>query len=45
MKRQNKWRTEYIVQGHYGSVYGWEDETAEDTRKARRVLNETPATT
>lgn len=41
MKRQNKWSIEHIVQGHYGTGYGWEDETAEDTRKeARERLRE-----
>lgn len=33
MKRQNKWVIEHIVQGNYGYGHGWEDETAEETRK------------
>lgn len=32
-KKPRKWNIEHIVQGHYGSGYGWEDETSEETRK------------
>ena len=36
-----KWAIEYIVQGHYGSGYGWEDENTEETyREGKRSLRE-----
>ena len=39
MKRQNKYRYLWIVQGHYG--HGWEDLTAsEDYKEARANLRE-----
>lgn len=31
MKRVNKYLYLWIVQGYYGSLYGWEDLTAEDS--------------
>ncbi len=33
MKKQNKFRTEFIVQGNYGYGHGWEDENCEESWK------------
>lgn len=33
MKKQNKYRIEYLVQGNYGYGHGWEDENTELTAK------------
>ena len=36
---KNKWMYLWIVQGHYGSQYGWEDLTASESyREARADL-------
>lgn len=37
MSYQRKTVDEYIVQGKYGDRYGWEDVTAEETRKEART--------
>ena len=38
---KNKWLYLWVVQGHYGSQYGWEDLTAEEEhREARERIKE-----
>jgi len=41
MMKVNKWLYLWIVQGHYGNQYGWEDITAsENYRSARDNLKD-----